>query len=349
MYQPKYQITNTLLNNIVKSEAIKTEIIKEQITTKTRNYLLRQSKTLDIFHFAHIIGLNLSLKDAEKVATGKRIVTNDPRGIVLNNLRNILEFNRSGVSDSYVDLDTNILLHLNKIMITDWREDWESKFRTAGESIDLTLENWIDFIDNRIESINIEKELNEVIDWYRGSATKIHPIIRLGTFLHRLIAISPFIFANKLTTIAIADFLFYKHSYVTKAYLPTVKNFDIYEDEYIETWRLNKENGTNDLTLWLERFSRNIAKDLEDVKKDLKRKQNEENKSTKQPFLDLNKRQLKILRYLQTIPTLRREDYVHMMDVSSMTAYRDLNELVQKRLLKVEGKGRGTKYMLYNR
>ena len=76
---------------------------------------------------------------------------------------------------------------------------------------------------------------------------------------------------------------------------------------------------------------------------------NEEDKSSKKPFLDLNKRQLKILRYLQTIPTVKREDYVQMMDVSTMTAYRDLTELMEKKLVKLEGQGRGTKYMLSNR
>ena len=298
-----------------------------------------------------MLGLNLTLKDAEKVADGKKIITNDPRGVVLNNLRNILEFNTSGVHDSYVDLDINILLHLNKIMISDWREDWEAKLRTAGESIDLTLENWAEFRDTSINPGDLEQLLQDAIDWYRSNATKIHPIIRIGVFLNRLVELTPFIFANKLTIIAIADFLLYKNSYVQTAYLSSVKSFDIYEDEYIETWRLNHENNSNEnnMTLWLERFTRNIGKDLIEVSTDIRRKIKEEEKKTKQPFLNLNRRQLKILRYLQTIPTVRREDYVHMMDVSPMTAYRDLNELVEKKLLKVEGQGRGTHYTLYNR
>ena len=75
----------------------------------------------------------------------------------------------------------------------------------------------------------------------------------------------------------------------------------------------------------------------------------EEKRNTSQPFLDLNKRQLKILRYLQNIPTVQRDDYCQMMDVSTMTAYRDLNDLVSKKLIKVEGQGRGTKYKLASR
>jgi hypothetical protein len=35
----------------------------------------------------------------------------------------------------------------------------------------------------------------------------------------------------------------------------------------------------------------------------------EETNTNSQPLLDLNKRQLKILRYLQTIPTVKREEY----------------------------------------
>ena len=72
----------------------------------------------------------------------------------------------------------------------------------------------------------------------------------------------------------------------------------------------------------------------------------EDERAKKQPFLDLNPRQLKVLRYLQNVPYIKREDYCHMMDVSTMTAFRDVNDLVRKKLLKVEGQGRGTKYRL---
>lgn len=356
MYQPKYSISDNLLNSIVKLETEKRALNLAEISLKSRNKLARKTKTLNIFHFGHIIGINITLRDAEKLAEGKKLVTDDARGTILNNFRNALEFNRSNIADTYIDIDTSIMLHLNKILLTDWKEPWDSKFRTSGEEIDLSLDNWATLRDHSIDPGSVQKELDELVNWHRNNASRINPIIRIATLIAGIVRISPFVYANKLTTIAIADFLLQKNSYLEKTFLPTARNFDIYEDEYIESWnqqRLNPElpNDSNnkDISLWIERFSRNLAKELDDTKKEIQQETKETEQSTKKPFLDLNKRQLKILRYLQTIPTVKREDYVQMMDVSTMTAYRDLNELVSKKLIKVVGQGRGTKYMLTNR
>lgn len=353
MYEPKYHINDNILNNIVKLETDKQTIENTILTTRTRNKLSQRAKTLDLFHFAHILNINLTLRDAEKVSEGKKVVTEDIRGILLNNYRNVLEFTRSNISETYVDIDLNIILHLNKILLTEWRETWEAKFRTEGEGVDLTLENWSNYRDESIEPMRVQQELASLIDWYKNSMSKVHNIIRIGIFIEKFIEISPLIFINKLTAVAIADYLLYKNGYVAKSQLSTTRSFDVYEDEYTDAWNQIKQNrkseDSRDITIWIERFTKNLAADMRETKDEMRKSIRDEEKGSKQPFLDLNKRQLKILRYLQTIPTVKREDYVQMMDVSTMTAYRDLAELVEKKLLKIEGQGRGTKYMLYHR
>lgn len=348
MYEPKYQLTNRMVMNLVKLEVEKSMIEQNQTTLQSKTNMQTRAKSINMFHMAHIIGVELTLKDAEKAAEGRKIRTDDARGIILNNYRNTLEFVRSNVTDTYIDIDINIMLHLNKILLTDWKESWESKFRTGGEDIDVILDNWVSLRDQRIEPIRVQDELLQALDWYKSSISKVHNIIRIGILIYRLVRISPFIVANKLTIIAIADFLLQKNGYIERSFLPATRNFDVYEDEYREAWTQAIEHN-EDATLWLERFIRNLAGDMADVREVIGKNTQAETKSSRQPFLDLNKRQLKILRYLQTIPTVKREDYVQMMDVSTMTAYRDLDSLVAKKLLKVDGKGRGTRYMLYHR
>ena len=104
------------------------------------------------------------------------------------------------------------------------------------------------------------------------------------------------------------------------------------EQEYINT----KALGT--ITAAINTLKDLCAENLKDTIK--------EGESKKQPFLNLNKRQLKILKYLQKISQIKREEYVEIMEVSTMTAYRDLDELVKKGLLKVSGQGRSTRYIL---
>jgi Fic family protein len=139
----------------------------------------------------------------------------------------------------------------------------------------------------------------------------------------------------------------YKYGYLTQTFLPIVRELDQHNQENIKIWQKCIED--QDSSNWLERFILNLNAAVKEDKDKILGLVNTSKNTSKQPFLDLNRRQLKILRYLQTIPTVKREDYVQMMDVSTMTAFRDLTDLVEKKLLRVEGRGRGTKYLLLNR
>lgn len=348
MYEPTYTITDRLLNNVVKLETNKASLDAQSLPYSVRAKMGEKSKALNLFHLAHMLGVDITLNDAEKLAEGRKLPLEDARGHILTNFRNVLEFNRSNVADSYLDLNTAILMHLNKIVLTSWRESWDVKLRFGGEPLDANLDNWVKWASTDMSPTTLQTELSELLEWFTLHTAQVNHILRLGVLIFRLIELMPFISGNKLTIIALSDFLLTRFGYTGKSFVPVTRNFDLYADEYFEAWDLAKRSG--DLTLWLERFVRNLAKDIEESKTEAERViGEEEERSSKQPFLDLNKRQLKILRYLQTIPTVKREDYCQMMDVSTMTAFRDLNELVRRKLLKIDGQGRGTKYMLASR
>lgn len=347
MYEPKYSISDRLLNSLIKLESDKAVMEHTELPTQIRDRLKDQERSLQLFHLAHMLGINITLKDAEKVAEGYQLPIEDARGPILNNFRNVLEFNRSNIANSYIDVDQALIMHLNKIMLNGWKESWEVKFRGAGEVPDTMLDNWVGNI-NIEGNEDVQTEVRDLIEWFRMDGSRTNPLIRVAVLLYRLREIQPFLTGNKLTLLALADFMLFRYGYTAKTFMPSTACFDVNEKEYMEAWDMCAKNF--DLTLWLERFVRSLSKDLTQVKTDTDRLLGEEKeRNTKQPFLDLNKRQLKILRYLQSIPTVRREDYCQMMDVSTMTAYRDLNELADKKLIKVEGQGRGTKYMLSTR
>jgi Fic family protein len=347
MFEPQFTITPGILNAIIKLENAKA--IAEHVAPPyaTRVKLQDRVKALNLFHLAHILGVNITLRDAEKLAEGRKLEIEDSRIHILTNFRNVLEFNRSGGADNYVNLDSTLLLHLNKIVLTDWRETWDVKFRVSGEIIDPNLDSWLELRDVSIPAEVVPEMITDITEWYKQHMATIHPLILVGIITYQLVQIMPFTAGNKLTIIAIADFLLERYGFGTKIYLPVVRNFDAHEDDYQQAMQIS--NRSHELSTWLEKFLRSLAVDATDTKVELDKIMQEEEKSAQQPFLDLNKRQLKILRYLQTIPTVKREDYCQMMEVSTMTAFRDLNDLVRKKLIKIEGQGRGTKYMLVSR
>lgn len=347
MEEANYSISHRLLNNIVKIESAKIELEHNLPNYTVRSKLASRVKALNLFHLGHCLGINITLKDAEKLAEGRKLETNDTKINVLNNFRNVLEYNRAGVGEVASEIDFNLLMHLNKIVLTDWRESWDVRFRVEGENVDNSLDNWQELRDTNLTTDQIEPALRELFDWYTANVTRLNGILLIGIMVFRLLEIMPFAAGNKLTILALVDHLMHKMGYSDKTFLPVIRNFDVHEQDYYEAWHVGKKNY--DLSIWLEKFASAIAKDIQENKADVDHFLAEEEKGSKQPFLDLNKRQLKILRYLQTIPTVKREDYCQMMEVSTMTAFRDLNDLVHKKLIKIEGQGRGTKYILATR
>lgn len=62
--------------------------------------------------------------------------------------------------------------------------------------------------------------------------------------------------------------------------------------------------------------------------------------------LHLNERQLQAITYLKLNGVITNADYQNVASCSSRSAIRDLNELVQKGIIELEGKGRGARYRL---
>lgn len=69
-------------------------------------------------------------------------------------------------------------------------------------------------------------------------------------------------------------------------------------------------------------------------------------KKTSQLTSMFNNRQVKILEYLEINKKISRQTYAKIMGISFMTAFRDIQELLDKGYLKQAGIGRGTYYTL---
>ena len=65
--------------------------------------------------------------------------------------------------------------------------------------------------------------------------------------------------------------------------------------------------------------------------------------------MGLNKRQVKVVNFLQVNDTVQNKEYREMFNVSHKTAHLELSDLVNRELLKIDGAGRSTCYELGTR
>ncbi|MCA9381536.1 Fic family protein [Candidatus Dojkabacteria bacterium] len=345
MYTPKFNYSDKVVQNLVKIEKTKTQMEAIDLSYSIKNKIQFQNKAIDILHFSNFLGLEFTLKDAEKIVNaGKPENVDEVRGVILKNFKNALDFTRSNVADTYSEFDRPIILHLTKLILSQWRETWEVTFRNFEDRIDDRWDSYVGLRDTNIHSNEIENEMNELIEWYKYSSPTITPIVRIAVVFYRLIEISPFTAGNKFIISSIVDYLMMKHGFGARSNSSVLRMINQNEEKIQKAYDIVRK--TYDLSHWIDIFTGMVMTDLGESREEIHEFIIEEEKSKQQPFLNLNKRQLKVLKYLQNVPTIKREDYCHMMDVSTMTAFRDLDDLVRKKLLKIEGRGRGTKYKL---
>ncbi len=343
MYQPNFSYTDRIVNSLIKLESVKSAITVYDIKNDDKHRLMLNAKTLDIFNIGSSLDLEMSIKDANKIATGLRLDNiDDENAKLISNFRDSYEFSRSPASDSYAEMEVTTILHFLRIMSKGIKREVTPSIRNSFfiESSDK-LEN---LRDKSLDYSRAEYELYELIQWYNNGVLDTPSIIRISIFIYRFIELFPLSVLNYFTLLCLVDYLMHKNGYGSRVYLSNIKFFLGNFDRLVAGFNQSRVNSN--LIFFVETFIYELYKELNVTRENLNEFVKEDLESRDEPFLDLNKRQLKILRYLQTVPLIRREDYCHMMEVSTMTAFRDLNDLVRKKLLKIEGMGRGTKYRL---
>ena len=198
----------------------------------------------------------------------------------------------------------------------------------------------------------IPVEMEVFVDWYNQTSptgeSPLPPLIRAGIAHLYFLAIHPFEDGNGRVGRAIAEKAlsqYFKDPVLLSLSYTIEKN----KKEYYR--QLEKTNRSNELTEWLLYFSQLVLDSQENTKKRLvfligKAKLYQRLQG------QLNDRQEKVLRRLFIegvdgfVGGLSAKNYIALTKASTATATRDLQDLVAKGALRVEGRLKGTRYSL---
>lgn len=345
MYTPKYYISNRILHYTVQFELAIKNIVSIPFPTKQKAEILMRSRTENLYYIAKLAGIDTTMKDVEKVFTGR--VTNvfeRPR-VVLINYRNVIEFIKQMKKDKYLVLSAGTILHLNKLITNNWVESWNcGRFRTQDESPIASYDRWIDHRNKSRSLLSVQQDLSAIVDWVQETRFMVHPLIKMGVIFYEIFHMAPFYAGNQLTLFAILEMLYSEFDIWNKGLIPVSRHFHMYEDEYLEMLSTCGESG--DLTAWLEKFIKGVSLDVNSLCDQLYQIEREKVEKKKRMLLGLNSRQLQVLSYLKRKFRITRREYNDLMGISFMTSYRDLTELVERQLIFQYGHGRSTHYTL---
>lgn len=348
MYQPNFAITNKILKNIGTIEGAREVIINAPMVPAYEKKFREEAIVRTVHHGTHIEGNELNFTEASAVLKGQTVVGRD-RDIqeVINyrNVINYLEYVAKGeVSQGKVTEDVVKKIHaltVEKIL----PDDQSGNYRKTQVVVKNSLTGEITF--RPPPAIEVPYQVQEFLEWLNNTPKDdMHAVLKAGIVHYELVRIHPFIDGNGRMARATATLVLFLEDYDIKKFFSLEEYYDNDASHYYEAL-ISAANG--ELTEWLSYFSEGLAIELTRIKEKVQHISSDihlkEKLGGKQVFL--SERQITLMEYIQRVGYLQNPSFKELFPkISEDTILRDLHDLIEKGIIKKEGKTKASRYTL---
>lgn len=351
MYKPKYSISNDILKNIGEIEAAKEVVENAPLVPFYEKKFQSDAELRTIHHGTHIEGNDLSLDQTKKVLEGEKVIAHDRDIQEVINYRNVVELldelaaKRGGYEKEML---TDIHEETVKRLID---EEKVGNFRKT--QVVIKEEGSGKVIFEPPNFVEVPYLLDDFFQWFNSSEAKeIHPILRAGIAHYVLVSIHPFVEGNGRTVRAFATLVLLRENYDIKHFFSLEEHFDDDPGSYYEAFANVDSQAIEivkrDLTAWLEYFTHVMAVELNKIKdkvRSLSIDSKLKGKIGKQ--VALTERQMKLVEYLGENKSAAMSDLKKVLTmVSEDTILRDIKDLMDKGIVRKEGKTKASRYII---
>lgn len=342
MYTPQYTITNNILRNIGAIEAAK-EVIENAPLLPYWEKKFQDDAILRTTHYGtHIEGNELSLKQVQMVLDGEKIVARDRDVQEVINYRKVIEF-IGQKKDSQVSED--LVKEIHKIIIDKILDNnSRGQYRQREVVIRNSITGEVSFRPPK--AIEVPWQIDAFLN-FLSSEKELHPVLKAGIVHYEFVRIHPFLDGNGRVGRALSILMLFKDGYDIRQFFSLEEHFDRDPDDYYKALQ-SVETKNGDLTIWLEYFTQCLGQELSKIKERIESISIDSKLKKKLggPVM-LTDRQLKIIEYIQKIGYFENRTFESLFPmVSEDTVLREVQDLVDKGILKKQGVTKGVKYIM---
>lgn len=341
MFNPKFTITNHLLESIKRANQLINELNRRRFPHVVLVEFEKVALAVSSYASTSIEGNPLPLTEVKKILKSKPANIRDSEKEVLNYNQALNDLNQR-IAAGKIFLSLNLILKIQKQVVNGLLP----KFETG-----LLREKPVVVNDPKTRKIvylppdakDVKPLLEDLILFVNSNRNQIDPFIVSGIFHKQIVLIHPFMDGNGrtarlatkvllaqmgLNTFNLFSFENYYNSNVTK-YFQKVGEFGNYY-EIVEKI---------DFTAWLEYFIEGIIDELLRVQKQL-------GELGVNPQTQLQPYHTKILELIGQKGFITNRDYAKLVDRAKATRALDFQKLIKLGLIERKGKGRATYYVL---
>ncbi|MBN2015399.1 Fic family protein [Candidatus Dojkabacteria bacterium] len=343
MYKPIYNITNDLLKYISQVEAAKQIIENAPLIPAWERRFREEAEQRTIYFSTKIEGNKLDFDEAKRVLGGKKVQTFRRRDIKeIINYREVIEY-MGRMRDTSINRENILKIH-KKVMSGILPEDELGRFRTCKEALIDSSTHEVVF--EPVEPEYIVGEIDALLEWLEKEGSKVHPVIKSGIILYEIARIHPFTDGNGRTSRILATYSLYSDGYDIKKFFSLEEYYDQNLEGYYKALASVEEND-DDLTIWLEFFAKGLAVELDRIKKKVLDISRDVKLRKTIGQVALNDRQVRIINFMNKKGHVRNKDWQELFPlVSDDSILRDLRDLIDKGVVKKEGRTKAARYVL---
>lgn len=320
-------ISEHLLKQIVDLSVTNFAILTTPLPFDYKKELQENNVIEEIFFFSQLMDVSLSYASAKKYALGRNVPSDKIRDKKIVNVRNVIEFIKSPVSGR--ELSLQILQHLNKLLTEGTVDIWDAgRLRNPGDRSATPR-----IFKQPLQDMDMYANVNETLGLLYGNQGS-NVVMRIGRTLRTLFILCPFFSYSDETVILASKYLFHHGGFCP--YISSARIFQHRKEP------LKEAIGSEDQ--WLEVFAQGLYEELQNLYTRVKPRSLLKEDKKKTGLLELNRRQMRLLKYISDNGAISREVAAKLNDTSIATAYRDLDFLCKKNLTKRAGSGKNTYY-----
>ena len=348
-FEPKYTITDKILNNLSRIMAGREVIEHSRFIPKWELKLKKEARAHNAHSSTSIEGNKLTLEQVTALAEKKDIVAAEKdKKEVLNYLKALDSIPEYASAKA---LDVKLFLKIHKTATIGTLRDsndcgvFRSRQVFVGRRIfDGTgFKEIVEYMPPPTK--NVPRLAAEFLGWLNSDKTKeINSVILAGIVHYEIARIHPFIDGNGRTARLAASLVLYKSGFDHRRFFALDDYYDENRAAYYAALKTAQTNK-GDITRWLEYFTDGVLYSINKVK-DFVEKIGLSQKIEEGERIELTQKQIKILERIKDKGKVTNKDLRDMFGVTRQAMLKEIAKLIDAKLIELVGIGRSAYYKI---
>jgi Fic family protein len=343
MYEPRFNISNELLNNIAAIEALRATVAGSPILPERRVELRYRATVEKVHDSTSIEGNPLTLKQVETALSDRALTRRDYAVREVKNYKKALDhIEHRKLSDSFFSIRDLFAIH--RLAMGGLLSKGKTGVFRSGDIYIVNQDDEVKYQGPPAE--NVKALTDDLLEWLGSAGADTHPCVAAAVLHYQLVTIHPFSDGNgRAARLAVMLYLGMRdYDFDSSIILDSYYTQD--KPEYYAA--LHKCQGVSydenaDITPWIEYFTEGFLSSAKVLSAEIAIVALLSPSNNKQR---LSAADTDILSYARQFGSVTVTDACGILKgASRRTVQRKLKDLVDEGLLEVSGKGKNTRYL----